>query len=116
MDYESKLKLAHAEASLKGVWQSNSNPPIFQLLKKMGFRVPPPYYQSVKLNFIISFGYFTPIFGLINGLVSGQPVSIVINTAVSAGLIFAVFTSSFYYVRQKQLNLTRWNDLKDIAE
>ena len=111
MDYESKVKLAHSETSQKGVWESNFNPPIFKLMRKIGLQLPPPYYQSIQLNFIISFAFFTPVFGVISGLISGQSISIAIKTAVLAGLMFSVTMSVFYYIRQKQLKLTKWHDL-----
>ncbi|ROV60584.1 hypothetical protein EGH82_08730 [Vibrio ponticus] len=110
MDYESKVKLAHSETSQKGVWELNSNPPIFKLMQKVGLQLPPPYYQSITLNVIISFVYFTPVFGVLNWLSSGQPITMAIKTAVLAGIMFSVTTSVFYYIRHKQLKLTKWHD------
>lgn len=111
MNYNSKVELAHAETQEKGIFQSNANPLGFRLLRKLGIRVAPPYYRSFISSFSICFLYFTPLFALVYGMLSGQAIQEVVTSSLIAGLVFALAMSVFYHVRKKQLGLTKWESL-----
>ncbi|KII76388.1 DUF6404 family protein [Vibrio renipiscarius] len=115
MDYETKLKLAHQELSHKGVWPSNFNPPMAKLLRSIGLRFPPPYYQTFLNNCFISMMIFAPIWGLISWFMTwraeGKPVLEAVYMALIGGLLFGLCMAIFYFIRRKQLKLTDWRSL-----
>lgn len=115
MSYHSKLLAAHEELSRAGIWKSNFNPPLFQLLRKLGVKYPPPYYRSFISNFLTSFAFFTPVWGLLKWLIDWQtagktPIEAII-TALVGGALFGLTTASHYSWKFKKCKLTRWENL-----
>ena len=115
MDFESRLAVAHEELSRKGVWKSNYNPPLVQLIRKLGINMPPPYYQGFFSNFALCLTFFAPAWGLINWFVTwrglGLPVLEAIYSSLLTGALFALAMAIFYLIRCKQLKLTDWHSL-----
>ncbi|NOH99388.1 DUF6404 family protein [Vibrio sp. 99-70-13A1] len=112
MSFEKQLDAAHNELEEKGVWKSNFNPPIIKLLRLLGFKFPPPYYQKFLINLFFTSMFFGVGFGVISWLMTGQFLDkTVVQTLIEAGiggLVFGFLMSTFYYVRRKQLGLTVW--------
>ena len=46
MNFEEKCNFAIKELEAAKIWKSNHNPPIFKLVRKLGFKVPFPHYNS----------------------------------------------------------------------
>ncbi|CAH6886299.1 conserved hypothetical protein [Vibrio chagasii] len=115
MDYETKIQLALKELSDKGVWKSNYNPPIDRLLRKLGFRIRPPYYQGFFSNFVFCLVYFAPIWWGFEWFLEWNEVGISMLEAayksLQCGALFGLLMSIFYAIRRKQLNLTDWDSL-----
>jgi hypothetical protein len=113
MYYHSKLLAAHEELSRAGIWKSNFNPLLFQVLRKLGMNTPPPYYRNFTLNFFTSFACFTAILGLLGWLNDWQGKSLTegIIAALVGGALFGLIIASYYRWKFKKCKLTKWEDL-----
>ncbi|CAH7301056.1 conserved hypothetical protein [Vibrio chagasii] len=116
MKFEERIELAHKNLREKGVWELNYNPPLDRVLRKLGFRLPPPYYQSFPKNFIFILFSCTPIFLIVNFMVetaSSVTFFYLFSESIIDGISFSVIMSAFYLIRRKQLKLKEWKPLCD---
>ena len=117
MTFEEQLAAAHQELASKGVWHANYNPPLFWLLRQLGWSVKPPHYESWLTNFLV--------FGIGLGLIwsillwffswqpmGAEPLFALRQVALFAGL-FGLSMASLLWLRRKQLKLTPWEQLAE---
>lgn len=115
MTFEERLAAAHQELASKGVWQSHYAPLLFRLLRRLGYPVKPPHYQSWLAN-LLGFGISAGlIWGLLMWLFSWhgtemEPVDALRQTALFA-VLFGLLMASSIGIRRKQLKLTPWEQL-----
>src|SRR6478735_2812770 len=64
MTYEEKCNFAVKELEAAKIWKSNYNPPIISLLRRLGFKVPFPHYNSFLSNALSTGIYFGCAWGL----------------------------------------------------
>ena len=115
MSYRSKLIAAHEELEQAGIWKSNFNPPLFRLLRKLGVKYPPPYYRSFQSNFLTSFVFFTPVWGILMYFLgwqaSGKSITESAITALVGGLLYGLITALYYSWKSKRCKLTKWENI-----
>ncbi|PKH06640.1 DUF6404 family protein [Moritella sp. Urea-trap-13] len=115
MSYISKLESAQAELSKTEIWKSNSNPPIFKLLRKLGFSVRPSHYSSFVINFISSSIWFGSVWGLLMWFTIWSEQQISTDQAVAnsliAGFFYGLFMALYYKYSSSKNGLSNWNDL-----
>lgn len=112
--FQERLAKAHAELQAQGVWLSNYKPPMFSLLRKLGIKVPPPYYIGFHLNAIIAFWYLAMlVFAfLYSGLLGSQEtLSSAIDRSAFWGLFYGLGMATFYALRRRKLVLSDWSTL-----
>ncbi len=119
MTFEERLAAAHQELANKGVWHSNYNPPLFWLLRQLGWSVKPPHYEGWLTNFLV-FGIGLGLsWSILLWFFSWQPLEIdplfaLRQTALFAGLT-GIIMASLFRLRSRQLKLTPWERLPSSA-
>ncbi|WP_321149638.1 DUF6404 family protein [Aeromonas jandaei] len=116
MTFEERLTAAHQELASKGVWQSNYNPPLFWLLRQLGWPVKPPHYESWLTNLLVFGIGLGLIWSILLWLFNWQSIGIdpllaLRHTALFAGLT-GLMMASLLWLRRKQLKLTPWEQLE----
>ncbi|WP_139708493.1 DUF6404 family protein [Aeromonas allosaccharophila] len=116
MTFEERLAAAHQELANKGVWQSNYNPPLFWLLRQLGWSVKPPHYEGWLTNFLVFGIGLGLIWSILLWFFSWQPMGMDLlfalrQTAFFAGFIGLIMASALR-LRHKQLKLTPWERLE----
>ncbi|MBL0665766.1 hypothetical protein JD488_03455 [Aeromonas jandaei] len=120
MTFEERLAAAHQELASKGVWHANYNPPLFWLLRQLGWPVKPPHYGSWLTNLLVFGVGLGLIWSTMMWLFSWQsmgidPLLALRHTALFAGLTGLVM-ASLLWLRRKQLKLTPWEQLANPAD
>ncbi|CCQ10100.1 hypothetical protein PALB_9650 [Pseudoalteromonas luteoviolacea B = ATCC 29581] len=116
MNYEEKCHFALKELTEAKIWESNYNPPIIKLLRKFGFKVPFPHYNSFLMNALSTGLYFSCLWGLLMCFSrwNTQNISLydTLSTALFAGTLFGVAMASYYRHGFKKYKLTPWHEIK----
>jgi hypothetical protein len=114
-DYARKFEAAVAEMDAAGIWRSNSLPPYLKLGRKLGFELPPPYYQPFASVAVVFGLYFGTIWGILMSVVmwrpQAMPVALQIITATLAGFSFGLAMALWYRHVHKKHGLSQWQDL-----
>ncbi|MFM5647481.1 DUF6404 family protein [Aeromonas veronii] len=120
MTFEERLAAAHQELANKGVWQSNYNPPLFWLLRQLGWSVKPPHYESWLTNFLVFGIGLGLIWSVLLWFFSWQPMGMDLLFALRQTAFFAGFIglimASVLRLRHKQLKLTPWEQLAEPSD
>jgi len=115
MSFSVKLNAAQKELSTSKIWKSNSNPPLFVLLRKFGVNIRPMHYNTFIVNFLIMSPIFGGTWGLLMWFTSwkSQNMSIQIALIISlgAGLLFGLSMALYYKLSSKKNNLSNWEQL-----
>ena len=115
MHYDKKCKLVAKELASSGIRQSNSNPPLLKLLRKVGVKVVPPHYRSFFSNALSSGAYFGPVWGILMYFMlwryQGLHLVGALTSSCLAGLIFGICMASYYKYSARINKLTPWEDL-----
>jgi hypothetical protein len=116
MTYEEKCKFAVKELEAAKIWESNYNPPIIKLLRKLGFEVSFPHYNSFLRNALSTGIYFGCAWGVFMYFFvwNAQNISlaVVLSTVVFAGAFFGISMASYYRYGFKKHKLTPWSEIK----
>jgi|OM-RGC.v1.028080381 hypothetical protein len=110
-NFDARLQTAHEELEKQGVWRSNYNPPVYGLFRKLGLKLPPPYYLSFHANVVVNFVYMLVLASVIFALTQGGFDSTVFDKTLLWSMAYGVFMSGFYAVRRKQLKLGAWENI-----
>lgn len=115
MTYEEKCNFAIRELEAAKIWKSNYHPPILKLIRRLGFKVPFPHYNSFLNNALSTGIYFGFAWGLFMYLFSWNKENISINvmltTALAAGTFFGLAMASYYRYGFKKHKLTPWHEI-----
>ncbi|WP_341206551.1 DUF6404 family protein [uncultured Psychrosphaera sp.] len=115
MSYQSKLEKAQAELANTGMRESNYNPPIFILLRKLGLKIKPVHYNSFISNFVFSAIFFGLIWGLLMWFTTWStqrlPIFNVVTTSIVSGVLFGLIMALYYKKSASKNGLSKWDDL-----
>ncbi|MBE8715943.1 DUF6404 family protein [Cellvibrio polysaccharolyticus] len=100
MTFEEKFSFATKELEIAKIWKSNYNPPFVKLIHKLGFKVPPPHYNSFLTNALSTGIYFGLVWGLLMYFLvwkeQGMPIALISLATLFAGTFFGVGMASYY--------------------
>ncbi|WP_415226262.1 DUF6404 family protein [Psychromonas sp.] len=117
MIFKSKLTKAHQELENAAIWPSNYNPPLLDLFRKLGYRIPPPHYRGFLINFTSQTLFFTTIWGAIMWLLVWQtgyvPVYYALLVSSSVGLFFGFSMAVYYKFSAAHHHLSDWSDFTE---
>lgn len=117
MTFEEKCSFAIQELESAKIWKSNYNPPILKLLRKLGFKVPFPHYNSFLNNALSTGIYFGFAWGLFMYFFAwdkeNMPVTVMLTTALFAGAFFGLSMALYYRHSFKKHKLTPWHEIKN---
>ena len=115
MTFEDKLAKAHQELELTGIWKSNYNPPLFDLARKLGYKIPPPHYRAFLSNFFRQTLFFFVTWGGLMWLVvwrgSVMQPQLMFAISSSISLLFGFFMAVYYKFSANHHHLTEWHKL-----
>ena len=115
MSFQDKFEAAQKELNETEIWQSNYNPPVSVLLRKLGFSIRPFHYCSFISNFLASSIWFSGVWGLIMWFTTWQfndtPIQFALLTSLFAGLFFGLIMALYYKHSAKKNNLSDWHAL-----
>ncbi|WP_211473270.1 DUF6404 family protein [Collimonas humicola] len=115
MTFKEKLSAALRSLASKGIWRSNYAPPLFQLLWRLGVKIPPPHFVSFFSN-VVLFGLFFScawvaiMLGFRHPGEEAQSVIATILGAVFAGLFFGIGIAAHYRHSSRRYGIPRWSD------
>jgi hypothetical protein len=110
---EEKIAAMINDLSLKGLSPYTSAPPLYRLLWRLGFDIPPPPFASFASNALMMGITFAVVWGLLMWFVlwRGEFSTIAaIVTSVVAGVCFGLAMAAYYRWRVSKLGLPRWED------
>jgi hypothetical protein len=85
-----------------------------RLVWHFGSELPPPYFLSFGIAFVISGAFFAIAFGALTGLLfyfaSPVPVWLWLTAAGVAGLLFGLIMSAFWSFQRRRLGLPSWGE------
>jgi hypothetical protein len=117
MNFEEKRSFALKELENSGIWKSNYNPPIVQLIHKLGMQVPFPHYNSFIKNALAMGIFFGAVWGLLMYFFVWRylntPVAVMVLTPIGAGVFFGVAMAAYYRHGFKKYKLTPWDEMKN---
>lgn len=113
LNFEDKYDFALNELGRSKIWPSNYNPPLVRLIRHLGFKVPPPHYNSFFGNAILMGTMFGILWGVLMYLMLWQSQNMTtasMLTAVGiAGSLFGLSMASYYKYSAKKNALTPWH-------
>jgi len=116
MTFEEKCNFAVKELESAKIWKSNYNPPITRLLRRLGFKVPFPHYNSFLVNAFSTGIYFGCVWGLCMYFFAWRTQNIspavMLSTAIFAGAFFGIAMASYYSHCFKKHKLTSWHEIE----
>jgi hypothetical protein len=117
MNFEEKCNFEIKELEAAKIWKSNHNPPIFKLVRKLGFKVPFPHYNSFLNNALSNGIFFGVIWGASMYFISWNqgnlPIVIMLASALFAGAFFGLAMASYFRYSFKKHKLTPWHEMKN---
>jgi len=115
VSYITKFESAQAELAKTNIWKSNSNPPIFFLLRKLGLNIRPFHYNTFSTNFLASSIWFACVWGVLMWFTvwnsQQMPVLIAVITSILGGVFFGLLMALYYKRSASKSSLTSWDDL-----
>lgn len=114
-DDERRFQAALDEMNRAGIWPSNANPPVLQMLRKMGIAARPPHYGRFWPRFFGFAAFFGPIWGLLMWAAQwqgdGMSAGLAVAASALAGCLFSILMSGYYAISRKRAKLSNWDDL-----
>ncbi len=113
MTHDEKVAFLLKELGQKGISQYTTAPPLYRLLWRLGIKVKPPFFVSFWFLAVTMGGYFGVFWGIFMWFVFWQqrlPVSVALESAVFAGVLFGLSMAAYYRWRAGKLGLPRWED------
>ncbi|MDF7809583.1 DUF6404 family protein [Pontiellaceae bacterium B12219] len=114
MKFKDKIQTVEKMLVERGEKKRLASPPLFRLFWKLGWKIPPPLFQSFKINFLCFGGSFSVIMGIIYYFMLGMrsehhdPQLDIIAILVS-GLFFGLATAWTIEKKKQKLNLSKWD-------
>lgn len=102
-DFENKYKKSSLELKQNGLGVS----PFIKLLRFLGLRIKPLYYNSFHENFVIIYIFWFSLSMVLNFLSDEMNYMFLFLFPLFVSLVF----SFYYYVKFKNMKLTPWRSL-----
>lgn len=118
MDGEFGQRLQRALAMLdgKGLPRGTSAPLLYQLLWKLGFRVPPPPMAGFASTALLAGAFFGPVWGLMMWLMlwrrTQMPVDMVLLAMALAGVLFGLAMALYGRWNARRRGIPLWRDFQ----
>lgn len=110
--FAEKRQRALALLAAKGISSAAFNPPLIQLLGRLGLQIRPPHFLPFVAGVALFGVYFAVIWGLFMWLFvwSGETMTPVMGalSALAAGLLFGVGMAGWYRFSCWRHRLPRW--------
>ncbi|TOE27597.1 DUF6404 family protein [Vibrio parahaemolyticus] len=115
MSYESKLKLAFSELEAARIWKWNYNPPLHQWVRKVGFKLRPPFYVPFWRNLCVRFAecfiFFFPLMSLLGSSRVEDSEFYPLYESLLASSFYSVVMCLYYLWTFKRCELSHWDKL-----
>lgn len=112
--FDTRLQKALALFEARGMRRSTYAPPLFQLLWKLGARVPPPLMAGFGANVLLMGGFFGIFWGALMWVLmwgrQGMPAGAAWLLAGLAGLLFGLMMAAYLRYTAKRQQIPRWRD------
>jgi hypothetical protein len=108
-----KRLAALEQLSRTGIMKGNYAPPLFRLLWKLGFEVPPPHFRSWAANFGTLALWMALALSLLRWLwpsLLGGPSLLGLLETVLISLFFGIAMAFYYRHGARKHNLPAWRD------
>jgi len=109
MTHREKVKYFIAEMKNRGVPTFTAAPPLWRLIWLLGFKAPPPYYESFVTLAVIS-GIFLGVCFMGFTLLIGWLPAAAIGLSALAGCLFGVRWASSFRRRMDKISMPDWSD------
>jgi hypothetical protein len=114
-------KVAQFERLLRdrGYWKSNAIPPACQLLWRLGFKTPPPYFLSFPIGMLsagLPFGVLWGVFMWLFVWPDDMSLPSAVLSALLAGTFFGFLVAIFWRLQARSLSLPAWDKFSQEPE
>ncbi len=113
MTHDQKVAEFKRILRVRGYWISNAIPPVWQLLWKLGFKIPPPYFLPFLTGAIWTGTLFSISLFVIRWLVAWYiPQTMNLSDVVIiiiAGIFFGISMSITWRNKSQKLHLPDWD-------
>jgi len=115
MTHNEKLDLMFRDLAQRGVGRWTFAPPVYRLLWKLGFEVPPPLFSSFNHLLIVQGTTFGTLWGFSTWLLLFTffpvfPAWIFLLLAIPAGVLFGLCMAAIYRWQARSLKLPNWSE------
>jgi len=119
MEFEKKIEIYIQDMTERGWKKWSSSPPLYRLFWKLGWKVPPPIFNSFGKNFVLHglwFGVFMWFWFLLINLFETKYLNLYIIillttvSAVVAGLISGALMAWFFRRKNRKLGMGDWEN------
>lgn len=115
MNFDEKKSRAFALMAERNMRRSEYVPPLYRLLWKAGWKVPPPVFNPFWSNFLLSAAGFSlliiPIMLLLNWRSVPDEWPQILRNCLQMGLIYGLLDAGHHFIRHKANRLPGWNKL-----
>lgn len=120
MRFDQKLSASLVLLQSTGMWRSNYAPPLYNLLWKLGLKLPPPHFASFATNFVFDGLFFGFTWGLLMWfamwLHQGMSPERAVVQAIFAGLFFGIGMASYYRYDARKHRIPLWKDFRPMDD
>jgi len=110
MTHREKVKHFVAEMKKKGVPAFTAAPPFWRLIWLLGFKNPPPYYESFGTLAAMSGAFFGFCVAAAMLLVGQLPALKAIGISALAGCAFGVLWTWHFRMRMNKISMPDWSN------
>jgi hypothetical protein len=114
VNHQEKVDHLLNDLAQRGVGKYSAAPPIYRLLWRMGYQVPPPHFAGFWPLALIMGAFFAVLWGLLMWVFfwrgESMPIAIAIVSSLITGLLFGVAMAAYFRWSAKRLGLPRWED------
>jgi Family of unknown function (DUF6404) len=113
MDSNPRRDTALTLLAATGMRKSNYAPPLFRLLWRAGFDIPPPHFMSFGARALLLGGFFGVGWGFFMALfMKVRPVALML-ASLAAGLLFGCAMAAYHAYERRKHRLPAWDSLAD---
>ncbi len=114
MNHQEKVDHLLNDLAQRGIGKYTTAPPLYRLLWRLGFEVPPPHYAGFWPLAIFMGVFFAVLWGIFMWFFlwrsEDMPAAIAIGSSLLAGALFGVGMAAYYRSAASKLALPHWED------